>query len=103
VRSPNTDRDQQRHFEDSPHLVDAGETFSHKEIVIEEGSQAQVDLGLAILEAISPPGKSHTCETIAAYCGCSRGYISAVERRAIAKLRRALRKQGFKSVEKELL
>lgn len=60
----------------------------------------QVLLGLDILAATSPPGKSHTCEEIAAYCGVTHAYINAVEHRAIAKLRKAFNKVGVRSLER---
>jgi hypothetical protein len=49
---------------------------------------AGIDLGLAILASISEP--PHTCQTIAAYCGCSRQCIQQIEQKALRKLRAAL-------------
>ena len=49
---------------------------------------ANIDLGLAILASTSEP--PHTCQTIAAYCGCSRQAIQQIEQKALRKLRAAL-------------
>jgi sigma-70-like protein len=49
---------------------------------------ADIDLGLAILASTSEP--PHTCQTIAAYCGCSRQRIQQIEQKALRKLRGAL-------------
>jgi len=49
---------------------------------------ANIDLGLAILASTSEP--PHTCQTIAAYCGCSRQCIQQIELKALRKLRAAL-------------
>jgi DNA-directed RNA polymerase sigma subunit (sigma70/sigma32) len=47
-----------------------------------------IDLGLAILASTSEP--PHTCQTIAAYCGCSRQRIQQIEQKALRKLRATL-------------
>ena len=49
-----------------------------------------IDLGLAILGSLRRSGEVLTHEDIAAWCGCSRTYIQAIERRALAKVRRKL-------------
>ena len=49
---------------------------------------ANIDLGLAILASTSE--RPHTCQTIAAYCGCSRQCIQQIELKALRKLRAAL-------------
>jgi sigma-70-like protein len=49
---------------------------------------AGIDLGLAILASTSEPPQ--TCQTIAAYCGCSRQCIQQIEQKALRKLRTAL-------------
>ena len=49
---------------------------------------ANIDLGLAILASTSEP--PHTCQTIAAYCGCSRQCIQQIEQKALRKLRATL-------------
>jgi DNA-directed RNA polymerase sigma subunit (sigma70/sigma32) len=49
---------------------------------------ANIDLGLAILASTSEP--PHTCQTIAAYCGCSRQRIQQIEHEALRKLRARL-------------
>ena len=55
----------------------------------------RIDLGLAILEASFMPGTCHTQETIAAFCGCSVRTIHDIERKALGKLRKALKKAGL--------
>jgi DNA-directed RNA polymerase sigma subunit (sigma70/sigma32) len=52
----------------------------------------RIDLGLAILAATSKPGTEHTCEEIAAYCGCTAQNVHHIEQKALAKLRLRLRK-----------
>lgn len=49
-----------------------------------------IDLGLALLSLACKPGVPITQEDIAAWCGCSRGYIHLVEQAALRKLRRSL-------------
>ena len=49
-----------------------------------------IDLGLAVLSVVRPPGESLSCALIAEICECSTGAISAIERRALRKLRRAV-------------
>ncbi|WP_042724556.1 sigma factor-like helix-turn-helix DNA-binding protein [Chthoniobacter flavus] len=55
--------------------------------VSKEGA-AYIDLGLAILGAVTEPGQCRTHEEIAAYCGCTKQAISQIEWRAIRKLRK---------------
>jgi DNA-directed RNA polymerase sigma subunit (sigma70/sigma32) len=45
---------------------------------------ANIDLGLAILASTSEP--PHTCQAIAAYCGCSRQRIQQIEQKALRRL-----------------
>ncbi len=52
---------------------------------MEDGS---IDAGLELLSRATPRGMIRTQEEIAYACGCSRGYIWAVEREALKKLRR---------------
>jgi DNA-directed RNA polymerase sigma subunit (sigma70/sigma32) len=56
-----------------------------------------IDLGLAVARALNP-GKQMTCEDIAAYANCSRNRIHQIEKRALAKVRKFLRRDG---IEKE--
>ena len=63
---------------------------------LEEGQRvgsamgAHIDLGLALLSCLLLPGESLTSEDMAAWCGCSRSAIQAIERRALAKVRQRL-------------
>lgn len=50
---------------------------------------ADIDLGLAILSAVTQPGERRSLREIAAYCGCSRNYVWLLEQRALRKLRNA--------------
>ena len=49
---------------------------------------ANIDLGMAILASTNEP--PHTCQTIAAYCGCSRQRIQQIEQKALRKPRATL-------------
>lgn len=53
----------------------------------------RIDLGLAIAQACNP-GKQLSLREIAAYCDCSHEVIARIERRALAKVRRALRQKS---------
>jgi DNA-directed RNA polymerase sigma subunit (sigma70/sigma32) len=50
----------------------------------------RVNLGLAILHALTPRGQTHTANDIAAWCDCSHQNIKQIEERALKKLRRRL-------------
>jgi DNA-directed RNA polymerase sigma subunit (sigma70/sigma32) len=56
--------------------------------------QERTDLGLDIAHALNR-GKRLTAEEIAAYCECSSSAISQIERRALKKVRRALKRRGL--------
>jgi hypothetical protein len=58
----------------------------------------RIDLGLAILHAIRKPGASFEAEDIAAWCGCSALAIRNAEAKALANLRKGLKRVG---VDKE--
>ena len=53
-----------------------------------------IDLGLALLSVLRKPGERLTYDDIAAWCGCRRQAIYAIERRALRKLRARLLEQG---------
>lgn len=54
------------------------------------GEKSQrIDLGLALLEAVTKPGEALTYHDIAMWAGCSRAMIQLIERRALRKLRAA--------------
>jgi hypothetical protein len=57
-------------------------------------SNAEIDLGLALLLVARKPVVRQSAHDIAVWCGCSKRYIEAVEGRALMKLRRLLRKTG---------
>jgi len=54
----------------------------------------RIDLGIAVAHA-SHRGKQLTCEEIASYCDCSRNTINLIEKRAVRKIRRLLRRAGI--------
>ena len=60
---------------------------------LEEGGHAgrqgnsYIDLGLALLAHLRKPGETLTAHDIAAWCGCSRAAIQAIEGRALRKVR----------------
>lgn len=58
----------------------------------------RIDLGLDLL-SIFEPGTPHTLEEIAAWCDCSVQAVALMERKALNKLRRALRKVGMERTE----
>lgn len=47
-----------------------------------------IDLGLAVISAITPPGHQWTLQDIAEVCGCHKNNIYLIERKALQKLRR---------------
>ena len=49
-----------------------------------------IDLGLSLLACLRKPGEILTAHDIAAWCGCSRAAIQAIEERALRKVRRRL-------------
>jgi transcriptional regulator len=49
---------------------------------------SQIDLGLAVLAALRPAHVTLTQEDIAEVCGCTKGAIWFLEKRAMQKLRR---------------
>jgi len=51
-----------------------------------------IDAGLSILSAAKLPGRTFTQEEIAEVCACSQQYIHKLERSAIMKLQRKLRR-----------
>ncbi len=55
-------------------------------LVGREGS-SHIDLGLSLLACLRRPGENLTAHDIAAWCGCSRAAIQAIENRALRKLR----------------
>ena len=55
----------------------------------------ELELRLEIFLSIREPGRRYTQAQIAAACGCSRTLIWQMERRALAKLRRAARKRAL--------
>jgi hypothetical protein len=56
---------------------------------------ARIDLGLALLSVAAIPGEPLTIEDIAAWAGCAPQLIHAIEKRALRKLERQLRKAGL--------
>jgi len=62
----------------------------------------RVELGLCLLEMVAKPGVALCQEDIAIWCGCSRGGIYQIERRALKKVRTILRFGSANRVWKEL-
>jgi hypothetical protein len=59
-----------------------------------DGAKAErIDLGLAVLSAVAPPRAAYTTAEIAAYCGCTKAMITAIEARALRRLREKTRAQ----------
>jgi DNA-directed RNA polymerase sigma subunit (sigma70/sigma32) len=50
-----------------------------------------IDLGLAVSGALLEPGKTRTQEELAAFAGCTHGYIRQIELKALKKLRHSSR------------
>lgn len=48
----------------------------------------RIDIGLAVAHAIRKAGSKWTYQEIAAFCGCTDGFIYQVEKKALRKLRR---------------
>jgi hypothetical protein len=55
----------------------------------------RIDLGLAILSLAAIRGEPLSTYEIAAWCGCCPQAISAIEKRALAKLARKLKQAGL--------
>ena len=51
----------------------------------------RIDLGLAIISAISPPGRRWSYVEISAFCDCSKTAIQQIERKALRKLGNLIR------------
>jgi hypothetical protein len=49
--------------------------------------RSSIALGLAVAGATLKPGETRTCTELAAYAGCTRSHISAIERKALRKIR----------------
>jgi hypothetical protein len=47
----------------------------------------RIDLGLAVLSALTPPQAALTPAEIAAWCGCTPSMITSIEARALRRLR----------------
>jgi hypothetical protein len=59
-----------------------------------DGAKTQrIDLGLAILSALARPRATFEQEDIAAFCGCTKSYISHIETRALRRLRKKVAAQ----------
>ena len=58
--------------------------------LIGRAGNSYIDLGLSLLACLRKPGQSLTSHDIAAWCGCSRAAIQAIEERALRKVRRRL-------------
>jgi DNA-directed RNA polymerase sigma subunit (sigma70/sigma32) len=59
--------------------------------------QDRIDLGLALLKSSAHPGDTFSYDEIAAYCGCSANAVRDIEQKALAKLRRGLKRAGVES------
>lgn len=58
-----------------------------KKPILHRDRNEEIDLGLALLSVARKPGVRISAHDIAAWCGCSKRYIEAEERRAVNKLR----------------
>ena len=58
--------------------------------VIGRAGNSYIDLGLSLLACLRKPGETLTSHDIAAWCGCSRAAIQAIEERALRKVRTRL-------------
>jgi len=54
----------------------------------------RTDLGIDLAHHSLGPGERLNCAEIAAWCDCSRENIEGIEKRALAKLARLLKKAG---------
>jgi hypothetical protein len=54
---------------------------------------ARIDLGLALLAAVTPPRAMLSPVDIAAWCGCTPAMISSIEARALRRMREKVRAQ----------
>jgi transcriptional regulator len=60
--------------------------------------EQRTDLGLELMRRWAKPGVRYSCETIAAWTETTAQNIQRIEKRALEKVRRALRKKGIKSL-----
>ena len=60
----------------------------------ELAKSARINLGIDLLHTLREPGKRCTVEEVAAWCDCSVQAVQDIEKKALEKLRRALRKAG---------
>jgi len=56
--------------------------------------QTQVDRRLGLLVRQAQPGRRYTQAEIAQFCACSKSWIGHIERPAISKLRKLLKREG---------
>lgn len=56
-------------------------------------ASADIDLGLAVLEVLTPPGIALNLREIADVCGCTWQNIYQIEQKALRKLRLHLQRQ----------
>ena len=55
-------------------------------------TKSDIDIGIAVAWATTPPGSRRTLEEIAAFCGVGKSTIYMIEVAALRKLRKALMK-----------
>lgn len=63
----------------------------------------EIDLGLAVLEVLTPAGTALSQGDIADVCGCSRSCIYLIELSALKKLRRHLQRNKNAELRDALL
>jgi len=59
-----------------------------------EARVQRTNLGIELAHRSIAPGERLSCDEIAAYCDCSGEAIEGIEKRALAKLARLLKKAG---------
>lgn len=50
----------------------------------------EMDLGIAVCGALTPPGQTRTTHEIAAFAGCTHQAITDIEKKALRKIRQRL-------------
>ena len=61
-----------------------------------KAENAEIDLHLAVMDAVRAPHETFTQQEIADVCGLHRGGVWTVENRAMKKIRQWLYRNGYK-------
>ncbi len=57
-------------------------------------SSNRIELGLAVMGAVALPGQRYSCDEIAAFCECDEETIRNIEKKALAKMGKLLKRES---------